>query len=446
MSRFRRGSVARTGGIPLSKRLAARTQGIERRERALLAVAVVVGVAIRIAYLLVTRHHVLAADEVEYDLEGRFIASGHWWWSTTPLGIAHATAVKAPLYPLWVGMWYSILGHHPIAVRAAQVPMGAITIVLIWLLARRLFSSRVALAAAFVVAVYPMAFQYEELLYSEALATPLTIAALLAVLSPGPPSRRRAVIFGVLLGVALLVRPSSLFLIAGAAVAWVLLAGARAGLRLTVAGVLVAALVVAPWAIRNAFVVHSFVPLSLQEPSVAVGTFNAVAAHDPRFPFAWRQYVPGESAGFSHRVSDAALRSRMIAQAVDYIRAHPASVLEAFYWNGLTRLWDIRRPSNALHELRFERRNRVFSKIGLYTYYVLLPLALIGLWRARRRAWLVAALGAIALAASVVYTIDAGTRYRAPLEPVIAMLACAGVLGTSGLRPGGLVRNERRLL
>jgi hypothetical protein len=39
---------------------------------------------------------------------------------------------------------------------------------------------------------------------------------------------------------------------------------------------------------------------------------------------------------------------------------------------------------------------------------------------------------ALALAASVVFTIDAGTRYRAPLEPLIAVLACSAVLVPRG--------------
>ena len=59
---------------------------------------------------------------------------------------------------------------------------------------------------------------------------------------------------------------------------------------------------------------------------------------------------------------------------------------------------------------------------------MLLPLALIGLWRARRRRALVLGVLAMALAASVVFTADSGTRYRAPLEPLIAVLACSAVL------------------
>ena len=127
-------------------------------------------------YVLLTRHYRLAGDAVEYDAEGQLIAHGHVL-DCAPYGILHAGAWKAPGYPAWVGFWYAILGHHPVAVRLLQAPLGALTIALSWLLARRPFGPRVAVLAAFVVALYPLAWQYEELLYSESLATPLTLVA-----------------------------------------------------------------------------------------------------------------------------------------------------------------------------------------------------------------------------------------------------------------------------
>jgi hypothetical protein len=129
------------------------------------------------------------------------------------------------------------------------------------------------------------------------------------------------------------------------------------------------------------------------------------------------------------------LRARLIHSALTYISAHPSSVPEAFFWNGLSRLWDVRRRSRSLAEVPFEGRSRLVTNLGLDFYDVLLPLALVGLWRARRRHWLVLGVLAIALGASIVFTGDSGTRYRATLEPLIAVLACAGVLGAGEGRP-----------
>jgi 4-amino-4-deoxy-L-arabinose transferase-like glycosyltransferase len=402
---------------------------VSRRERRLLAAAIVLGLAARIAYVLATRHYALAGDEVEYDSEGWLIAQGHFFYTYLPYGILTHGAWKPPGYPLWIGMWYALAGHHPLVVRLAQVPFGAITIALSWILARRLFGVRVATAAAFVVALYPLAFQYEELLYSESLATPLTIVVIIAIFT-GPPTRRRAIVCGLLLGVSLLVRSSDVFLLAGVLVAWGLAVGWRRGIGLTALCTLVAALVVAPWTVRNEVVLHGFVPVAIDDAAL-YGTFNAQSAHDPTYPYAWRDVPTGYADLFNpkHPLSELELHSKLLHRSFAYIDAHPTSLLGAFFWNGLSRLWDVRRRSRALNEVSFEGRSRLLTNVGLDIYDVLLPLALIGLWRARRRRALVLGVLAIALGASIVFTSDSGTRYRAPLEPLIAVLACAGALG-----------------
>jgi hypothetical protein len=113
-------------------------------------------------------------------------------------------------------------------------------------------------------------------------------------------------------------------------------------------------------------------------------------------------------------------------RATDYIGAHPDSVPKAFFWNGLSRFWDVRRPARILAEAGPTGRSRTLTAIGIAMHYVLLPLALAGLWIMRRRRGLVLPLVTMALAASLVFTADATSRYRAPFEPVIVILALAG--------------------
>jgi 4-amino-4-deoxy-L-arabinose transferase-like glycosyltransferase len=395
----------------------------------LLAGAIVLGLAIRLLYVLLTQHLKLAGDEPEYDAEGLLIAHGHWFYTRLPYGILHASAWKAPGYPAWVGLWYALFGHHPLLIRFVQIPLGIVTIGLSWALARRLFGRRVALVAAFVVAVYPNTWQFEELMYPESLATPLMLAALLAILT-GPPTRKRAIATGLIVGISLYVRPSGEFVLLGALVAWGIAAGWKRGLGFTAISAAVAIATIAPWTIRNAIVLHGFLPISMQD-AAAYGTFNSQAANDSTFPYAWRA-APTDALPYlnpAHPYSDIALHAKLIHLAETYIGNHPFSVVDAFFWNGLSRLWDVRRRSLALIEVKYEGRDRAVTEIGLYFYYLLLPLALVGLWRARRRKGLVRAVLAIALGASITFTVEAGTRYRAPLEPLIAVLACAGALG-----------------
>jgi 4-amino-4-deoxy-L-arabinose transferase-like glycosyltransferase len=386
-------------------------------------------------YVLSSRHLPLRGDEIEYDIEGRFIAIGHPFWTTTPYGIAHPSAWKAPGYPAFVGLIYRIFGPDPLTVRLLQTPLAGLDVLLAHRLGARLFDRRVALAGAFLVAVYPMAWQYTGLLYPEALATPLYLAVALLVAGPRStrrhPTALRAVLIGLLVGITVLVRPASILLLPAILVALGLAAGWRRGLALTAVSVAGAVVVVASWTIRNAIVLHGFVPVSLEE-AAAYGTFNAFSAHYAPAPYAWQPSPPPDAHFFDprHPLPDITLYDDLQHAALSYVRAHPFSVVHAFFWNGITRLWDLRGRQESELEVPFEGRSPTVTRIGLDLYDVLLPLGLLGLWRARRqRRILVAALLTCALAASLVYTADAGTRYRAPFEPVIALMACVGLLG-----------------
>ncbi len=404
---------------------------IPARERHLVLGAMALGFAAVAAYVLLTRSHALAGDEAEYHSYGVFFTEGNWWWSTTPFDIARPSAWKAPLYPLWVGALYTVVGDSPLRVELIQAALLApLTVGLAWALARRLFDPRVAVATAFVTALFPLAFEYFGLLFPEALAIPLTLAALLLFMS-ATPTTGRTVAVGALIGVGLLARPTSLFLLGGAAAAWIVAAGWRTGLGYALLAGVVAALVVAPWTIRNVVTDDvGFVPISVQD-AAAYGTFNDTAAGDDEEPYRWRAVYPGvaELLDLEHPVSDAKLRSRLQDAAVDYIREHPESIPKALYYNGITRFWDLRPPGDAVDEADFQGRSAAVRTVGLAIYYPLAALALLGLWQQRRRRELVVPLLTMALLATLAFTIVSGTRYRAPFEPLIAMLACSVLVG-----------------
>lgn len=417
----------------------------DRRELLVLGIAMVLGVGVRLAYVLATRGHALAGDEIEYDIEGRFLSAGKFLWTTTPYGIAHASTWKTPGYGAWVGSLYALLGRSPDRVFAVQaIVLGPLGVGATWALGRVLFSPLVATLAALVVAVYPNAWQFDVRLYSEALATPLTTVTLALVLSATRVTVRRAAAVGVLLGLLVLVKPAAILLVVAVAVMWWAAGGARGGtLRLAVT-LVVAVLVVAPWVIRNAALDSGpLVPLSVQS-AAAYGVFNDDSAHDSAHPWAWRPLPARDRDLFRVPRSDGALYAALNRRAREYVAAHPDSVLQAFFYNGITRVWDLRPPGDVLFEVPFEGRTRAVAAVGLALYWPLLALALISLllaWRQGRRR-LVLAVMALALATSVAYTTDAGTRYRAPLEPLIVVLATAAASSRAPRRLQDLVLGQ----
>jgi 4-amino-4-deoxy-L-arabinose transferase-like glycosyltransferase len=381
-----------------------------------------------VAYVLITWPMDLRGDMVEYHSEGVFFTQGRWWWTTSPFGVAHEGMWKAPLYPAWIGFWYELLGAHPERVALVQgVLLAPLTPLLTWMLGRRLFGGSVGVAAAAVVTLLPITWEFHGLLYSEALAIPLTLGALLLILARAP-TPRLAIGTGALIGVTILVRPTSVFLLAGLAAAYVVAVGWRRGLGLSALAVIVAALVVLPWTVRNYVVADALIPISIQD-AATYGTFNDESANDPEFPYAWRailQDPPDVLEG--PPVGDGELRSELQEAANDYIADHPFSVAEAFFWNGITRLWDVRRPGNAALEAPFEGRSEPLAWVSVLAHYAILALALAGLWLARRRREILFPVIALAVAASIVFTIVSGSRYRAPLEPLLAVLAASAVI------------------
>ena len=400
-----------------------------RRELILLGLVLALALLVRIASIALTQGGQLAGDQPEYDAAARLFADGHPFWGLAPTGEPHESLWKAPGYGLWLGLIYTVAGPSLAVVGVLQALVSLFTVLIVWLLGRRLFNPGVGLAAGLVAAVYPLMWIWVPTLYPETLAVPLAALTFYVVLGRTPTPARAAGV-GALVGVALLIRPTSGFLFLGIAAAWIVASGWRRGIAMTALGVLCAALVIAPWTIRNHAVSGAFVPLSVQDAAV-YGTFNAESAGDPANPYAWRLVTEQSREILSRRPlpSEVELRRELYDTAVEYVTAHPESIPAAIFWNGIYRLWDLRPPALAMAEVGFEGRSPQGTAVGLGMYYVLLILALIGIWRHRTRREIWIPVLALAAGATLVFSVAAGTRYRATLEPLVVVLACAAVSG-----------------
>ena len=201
----------------------------------------------------------------------------------------------APL--LYAASFYATGGAREGTARIVELLLGLATIVVVYLLGRRISCRPAGLLAAFAVAVYPPFIHSVGALYSEPPAMLTLPAAVLAFLwasdglgsdtsrgwhgaggsrtarglpaappAPGQDPRARWLVPGLLFGLTALVRPEYLLVgIAFALFALIRIARSR-GWRPGLAGaaLFVAALIlpIVPWAVRNQVVLDRTVPIS----------------------------------------------------------------------------------------------------------------------------------------------------------------------------------------
>lgn len=274
--------------------------------------------ATRLAFIAwsYSRGLITGLDSIETDsweTVARQLALGHGY--VMGPGLA-PTAVRTPLYPLFVAGVYRLFGLQPLPLLLVQACLGAATAVAVVAVARHVVrDERAALAAGLLWAIYPLDIAGYRLAASESLFLLLCALALWAYLRALEHSTApRAMALGLLLGLCALTRDLALGLALLALAGWLLAAAAHRDTWRHVA--LAAAVFLAawlPWPIRNAVELHAFVPtstmggyvlwathLSLPQPDFisAPGRgpqFDVSLMRDPGWEIAWDRQLRGEA-------------------------------------------------------------------------------------------------------------------------------------------------------
>ena len=164
----------------------------------------------------------------------------------------------APLF--YAAVYYATGGVHPGVARLAVALLGALTIVLVYLIGRRLGGTAAGLIAAGLFAIYPVTIFFTGKLMSEPLATLTLAGAVLAFFWAG--DRGRAwwawALPGVLLGLTAFARPEYLAFIA----VFALIALVRGGLVPALVLAAAFALPIVPWTAHVSSAEGRFVPIS----------------------------------------------------------------------------------------------------------------------------------------------------------------------------------------
>lgn len=179
-------------------------------------------------------------------------------------GSTGPSAFLAPGYPAFVAMVFRCFGEYSAASAAAIIAMqtcfSLLTIVALMLVARREFGVRVANIAGALCALSPPLAWMPAVFWETALSTLFLAGALVAATyCTARPIPARWSAFGAYCGSAMLVNPALMFSLAATVIwaAWRVGRDAKRNLLLAIAAWVV---VFAAWPIRNALVLHAFIP------------------------------------------------------------------------------------------------------------------------------------------------------------------------------------------
>jgi 4-amino-4-deoxy-L-arabinose transferase-like glycosyltransferase len=396
------------------------------------AVGLTLAFLVRASFVAATPDFEPVFDPAAFDRYGLSIARDGAYPDSTLARDGGPTAYRPPLYPAFLAAVYEVVGDRGsderrwTAARLVQAAIGTATVALIGLLAFQLWGRRAALAALALAAVHPPLVLIGSSLLSEVLLLPLELAALAAVIQ----ARRSntpypwAIAAGVLAGLATLTRPNAAILLVPLALAVWIRRPRRSARAIALPVVLAAsaALTVAPWTLRNAIVMDSLVPVTTQFGYSLAGTYNDFSR---RHRATWLDpaSVAREYGPILRRtdLGEPALDERLRSKAADYVQDHPLYVLEVAYWNTI-RVFHLGELEHARIHAKNMGIGRRPADIGIYSFYVLGLLALLGAWTGpARKAPAFVWLTPVLLLSSVL--VNGGSRFRAPLEPFIVLLA-----------------------
>ena len=425
------------------------------------AVAAFAGLALRLYVVLIARPSCspdpaetgcfrINGDVLYHFTQGRLIGDGHFFKSGIEYdasGRLMESAGDPPLFALMLGLW-SALGFDTLTWQRFLVSfVGATTVVLVAVLARRLGGDRAGWIAGALAAAHPLLWINDAMLMSEALYQPaVTVVMLAAVAYTARPMRAKAATVGAALAVAALVRAEAAVLVVVLLVplcmlARSLLVGERC--RHLMIGGASALLVVAPWITYNNLRFEDPVTLTAGSGAVLMAGSCDTAWSGPRMGSwwdcfserdLWDEYeteFPGvmDTPPEARTIYDESLIDSFNRRyAFDYIGDN-VSRLPAVMLARVGRALSVFRVGNTLeNDTGLEGRWTRPSQVGLVLYYLLLIPASVGAYRMRgagqRLTPMLSWWPMVMVTAALTFSL---TRYRVPVD--IAMIVLAAVAG-----------------
>ena len=351
----------------------------------------------------------------------------------------HSDVYRVPGYSFFLSLIYSIFGINNLAVMLIQVFLNASVCVLIFYLARRYFSVKLAYFASFLVAVYPFTAIFVHVIYSEVLCIFLFTLGIF-LFEKGRESKNLLIfaLSGIVMGCCLLVRPGTALMFLFMDAGYLLVENFKAIRKHLLVFNLCVILIWLPWIARNYLVSGEFIPLTIEAKeelfwaSGSVGKYFENRMDNPKFISQLEEATyKVESSGLAGLQKKMKQESLYLGYAIKNIKDNPFLYLFSSI-KRIPRMWiSVLVPGDISRSYGFKilgGNREIFNAIR-YFMAACLILAVYGLWIVRHK-WK----ECIFLILPIIYFpfthmfLLAEARFTLPARPYLLIFAVIGLL------------------
>lgn len=385
----------------------------------------------------------LLGDAHSYDAWAQRIAGGQW--------VGDTVFYQAPLYPYFLGVIYSLVGHSLLAVRIVQVVVGAAGCAMLAQAGARFFSPRAGLVAGLLMAVYPPAIFSDAILQKSVLDLFLLAAVLMFCgMMQHRPRWWVTLGIGATTALLMLVRENAAALVPILLVWLIVLLHKRWRVALLHVGAMVLgmALVLVPVVVRNASISGELhITTSQFGPNFYIG--NNAAADGLYAPLRFGRGHPSYESTDARELAEEAMgRELSPGEVSDYWASQAFAYIRSDFsgWLKLTGrktmlLINAVEMGDTEDQYTYEEISPVLLWLGKAWHFgVLLPLALAGVvltvrqWRTLGLLYVIVLVYGASVVAFFIFA-----RYRLPLAPPLMLFA-----GAALVQAWSLVRDGKR--
>ncbi|MFT5369003.1 MAG: 4-amino-4-deoxy-L-arabinose transferase-like glycosyltransferase [Candidatus Latescibacterota bacterium] len=337
------------------------------------------------------------------------------------------TRYTTPTYPIFIAIIYTIFGADYHWVLFVQRILGALSVLLVFMLALRFFGEKTALCAAAIAACYPALIYYTNLMLRESLTGVFVLCIITLIWIPQYIShKKRLVALGFLLAISSMCRPETLLLTAP--IYLILKHHPIRPFKNHLPSVLCIALPIlvvwVPWTTRNYIQFGSLSPVTTGLGSVLWFGNRWAAIGGDSHQATDRQQLKTVTATIKAESAktESAIDKVFFKKALNDLVQKPLWFAEMTYKKGIL-FW---KDANGVKKTLPKIHPALPTLLNTY-YYSLLILALGAVICYRQRKEIVALFGLIIFYMMIYALLHVRNRYRVPILPIVFILSAGGI-------------------